>query len=271
LAEQAMAAHQVSVNRACRLLGISRSVYHYKLKLSDDDQIRQTLGELADKHRRYGFGLMFQKVRQRGHGWNHKRVYRVYCEMRLNLRRKPKKRLPCRNKVALVSPSKMNVSWSMDYMSDALMTGKKFRTVNIIDDCNREVLGIKASVSLPAKRVTEYLELIACRQGYPLQLRVDNGPENISKEMVTWARNHHVSLRYIQPGKPAQNAYIERFNRTYREEVLDMYLFKNIAEVQAITDNWLREYNYERPHQSLGNLPPKEYIKRQLVSTNPLY
>lgn len=241
MADYVLKAHQASVNRACKLLNISRTVYHYKAKSVKDVEVKQTLKELAEKHRRYGFKKMFQKIRQRGYQWNHKRVYRVYCDMQLNLRRKPKKRLPSRNKIALTQPGRMNVSWSMDFMSDALTNGRRFRTVNIIDDCNREALGIKASVSLPSKRVVEFLDLIACQRGYPLQLRLDNGPENISKIMIDWAKKHGVHIHYIQPGKPAQNAYIERFNRTYREEILDMYLFRSIAHVQAITDKWLQE------------------------------
>lgn len=254
----------------CKLLNISRSVYHYEPKLANDNEIQQMLKKLAEKHRRYGFKKMFQKIRQYGYQWNHKRVYRVYCAMQLNLRRKPKKRLPSREKIALAQPGRMNVSWSMDFMCDALINGRRFRTMNVIDDCNREALGIKVSVSLPAKRVTEFLDLIAFQHGYPLQIRLDNGPENISKAMVTWAKKHGVHIHYIQPGKPAQNAYIERFNRTYREEVLDMYLFRNITDVQVITDKWLREYNSERPHESLGNLTPKGY-KEKLVSTNALH
>jgi putative transposase len=236
--------------------------------LDEDEQINQVLNELVEKYRYYGFKKLYQKIRQRGFGWNHKRVYRVYCELGLNRRRKPKKRLPTRTKVTLVQPEKMNGSWSMDFMSDALMRGTRFRTVNILDDCNREALGIKASISLPAKRVTEFLDGIAVWRGYPAQLRVDNGPENISKEMAAWAKNHGVFIHYIQPGKPAQNAYIERFNRTYREEVLNRHLFKTIADAQAITDQWLQEYNGERPHESLGNLTPWGYRDKLLASTS---
>lgn len=238
--------------------------------MADDDAIKEVLKGLADKHRRYGFEKMFRKIRQRGFRWNHKRVYRVYCEMKLNLRRKPKKRLPAREKVALAQPEKINMSWSLDFMSDALRSGRRFRTVNVLDDCNREALGIKASISLPAKRVTEFLDFIANRRGYPLQVRVDNGPELLSAEFTGWAKKHNVHIRYIQPGKPAQNAYIERFNRTYREEVLDMFLFKNINEVQSITDRWRKEYNNERPHEALGHLTPQAFMG-QSVSTYALY
>lgn len=179
-------------------MNISRSVYRYEPKLASDEEIKHILSALADRYRRYGFTKMMDKIREQGHRWNHKRVYRIYCEMGLNLRRKPKKRIPARQKVTLVVPEKMNVSWSMDFMSDALMNGRKFRTVNVIDDCNREALGIKASVSLPAKRVTQFLDKIAFIRGYPSQLRLDNGPENISKEMQKWALVHGVHIHYMQ-------------------------------------------------------------------------
>lgn len=262
---------QISVSRACKLLKLSRAVYHYVPVLSNEEEVKEVLIRLAEKYRRYGFKKLFQKIRQEGHGWNHKRVYRLYCALKLNLRVKAKKRLPSREKVALAVPESINMSWSLDFMSDALRTGRRFRTVNVLDEHNREALGIKAEVSLPAKRVTAFLEKIARTRGYPKQLRVDNGPENISQEMKSWAKQHGVHLHYIQPGKPAQNAYIERFNRTYREEVLNMHLFRNIDQVQQITDRWLKEYNGERPHESLGNLTPWSFAQRQLGSICSLY
>jgi putative transposase len=210
-------------------------------------------------------------LRRKGFGWNNKRVYRIYCELKLNLRKRPKKRLPSREKLALVQPALTNTCWSLDYMSDALMNGRRFRTVNVLDDCNREALGIRASFSLPAERVTEFLDEIAARRGYPNQLRVDNGPENISTVMWLWSQKHSVTIQYIQPGKPAQNAYIERFNRTYREEVLDMNLFYDINHVQMITDEWLVKYNGVRPHESLGNLTPWEFSEKLNVPTKGLH
>jgi putative transposase len=213
----------------------------------------------------------FPMLRRKGFGWNNKRVYRVYCELNLNLRKRPKKRLPSREKLPLVQPAYINACWSLDYMSDALINGRRFRTVNVLDDCNREALGIRASFSLPSERVTEFLDEIAARRGYPNQLRVDNGPENISMVMMQWAQRHHVTVQYIQPGKPAQNAYIERFNRTYREEILDMNLFYGISHVQAITDEWLIKYNGQRPHESLGNLTPWEFSEKLSVPTEGLH
>ncbi len=151
---------------------------------------------------------------------NNKRVYRVYCELKLNKRKRPKKRLPSREKLPLVQPEQINLCWSLDYMSDALMKGRQFRTVNVIDDFNREALGIRAGFSLPAERVVEFLDEIAEKRGYPLELRVDNGPENISSTMSNWAANNHVTIKFIQPGKPAQNGYIERFNAPFAKRYL---------------------------------------------------
>ena len=250
---------------------LSRSAYSYKTVVEDDKQITEVLRELAHKHKRYGFRKMFCMVRRKGFSWNHKRVYRVYCSLKLNIRKKPKKRLPARDKITLEQPNQLNICWSLDYMSDALMYGKRFRTVNVLDDCNREALAIKAGISFPTRRVVEVLEEIGQEKGFPTKIRIDNGPENISREFKKWAVSRNIKLEYIQPGKPAQNGYIERFNRTYREEVLDMNLFRNIGEVQLLTDQWMHEYNNKRPHQSLGNLTPKEYGEGKSFSTFGLY
>ena len=250
---------------------LSRSTYAYQPMGKADEQIKKILKDLTDKHKRYGFRKIFCMVRRKGFPWNHKRVYRVYCSLGLNIRKKPKKRLPVREKVTLEQPTGLNICWSLDYMSDALIYGKQFRTVNVIDDCNREALTIKARLSLPSKRVVEILEEVAQKKGYPTKIRIDNGPENISREFKQWAKLRRIELEYIQPGKPAQNGYIERFNRTYREEVLDMNLFRNIQEVQQLTDQWIREYNNERPHQALGNLTPREYGQHKNFSTFRLY
>ena len=195
--------------------------------------------------------------------FNHKRIYRAYCDLKLNLKIKPKKRLAPRTKVQLTHPSKPNLCWSLDYMSDSLSHGRRFRTANIIDDYNREVLGIKVAYGLPAKQLTLWLEQIAETRGYPQQIRVDNGPENISKHFMAWASSRGIHIKYIQPGKPAQNAYIERFNRSYREAVLDMYLFRSIGEAQRLTNCWFKHYNQERPHEALGFMTPQQYKDRQ--------
>lgn len=260
--------NKVSAYRVCRLLKLSRTVYGYRAKKTDDTEIKEALEIIVKKHVRRGFKKCYDKIRLDGHLWNHKRVYRVYCELGLNLRKKPKKRFPSREKQVLAQPNNINLMWSMDFMSDALMDGRKFRTLNIIDDFNREALRIVAARSLTSKYVTQYLDEVSEIRGYPQSLRTDNGPEYISHVLKDWAKLHGVKLIYIQPGKPAQNAYIERFNRTYREEVLDMYLFKSIEEVQEITDKWSYDYNYERPHESLKSMTPHGYAMKHSNSTN---
>jgi putative transposase len=178
--------------------------------------------------------------------------------LKLNLKRKHKKRLPPRDLKPLEQPMALNKCWSLDFMSDALLTGKRFRTVNVIDDFNREGLGIKVGFSLSAQKVTCWLDNIAGTKGYPENIRVDNGPEYVSRHFYQWAKSHDIVVNYIQPGKPAQNAYIERFNRSYREEILDAYLFQNIQEVQYLTNEWLDHYNGVRPHEALGFKTPNQ-------------
>ena len=249
-----------STRIACRALHLSRTVYRYKPDLTRDDPVIEVLLKLADQHPRYGFGKVFPIIRRRGYNWNHKRVHRIYCELNLNIRRKGKKRLPSRNPDPLSVPESINQCWSADFMSDALWCGRRFRTFNLVDDYNREVLTIEVARSLTADRVVVALDRVATWRGYPQKLRLDNGPELTSLRLADWAEKHGVRLEFIKPGRPMQNGFIERFNRTYRTEVLDMFVFKQLKEVQEITENWVTEYNEERPHESLGNLTPKEYL-----------
>jgi len=236
-------------------------LYYRSPKKSDDDKIKKLLFQLASKNIRWGFAKMYVVIKQNGYKWNHKKVRRVYCELRLNLRKKPKKRLPYRTGQILLQPLKANYCWSIDFMSDALACGQKLRTFNVIDDFNREGLGVLVGRSLPSKRVTNYLDWIAVNRGYPEIIRCDNGPEFISREFLEWAQKHGIIIQHIEPGKPSQNAFIERFNRTYREEVLDINLFFTINEAQAISDEWLGNYNNYRPHESLKNLAPIEFAR----------
>lgn len=249
----------MSLRAACKALQLSRSTYHYQPDANRDQPVIEKLLELVEKYPRYGFGKLFDLLRRQGHRWNHKRVYRVYCSLKLNMRRKGKKRLPQRNPEPLSVPASINQCWSVDFMSDTLWCGRVFRTFNVIDDYNREALAIEVDLSLPAQRIIRVLERLAAWRGYPAKIRMDNGPELTSVKMAGWAEEHGVELEFIKPGKPTQNSYVERFNRTYREEVLDFYVFRTLSEVREITDNWITEYNEERPHYSLGNLTPAEY------------
>lgn len=218
--------------------------------------IKSRLLSLASRYPTYGFKSLYGLLRNEGHAWNHKRIRRIYCELGLNLKRKPKKRLAPRTAVQLEVPSQSNQTWSIDFMHDVLTGGRRFRTMNVIDDHRRECLGIKVAFSMPSVVATSHLDQIASSRGYPKRIRLDNGPEHISGNFIQWAKSHDISLQFIQPGKPAQNAYIERFNRTYRESILDMYVFDNLQEVKQLTKEWINHYNFERPHQALGMKPP---------------
>lgn len=153
-------------------------------------------------------------------------------------------------------------------MSDALRCGRRFRTFNLVDDFNREALAIEIDLNLPAARVIRVLERVVSWRGYPQKLRMDNGPEFISSALAEWAEHHGIHLEFIQPGKPTQNSYVERFNRTYRDEILNMYVFRTLTEVRERTECWVREYNEERPHDSLGDLTPWEYLAKSERSEN---
>jgi putative transposase len=255
--------HGLSERQACNMLDLSRSAFRYQAKKPDDKVIAEALLELAGRKPRWGFGKMLGILNREGNGWNHKRIRRVYCELRLNLRVKPKKRLPKRVRQPLVQPKYANQSWSIDFMSDSLTSGRTFRTLNILDEFNREALWIEVDTSLPAERVVRVLEMIISWRGCPIQIRMDNGPEFISHRLAAWAQEHGVHLVHIQPGKPAQNGYIERFNRTYREDILDAYLFSSLNEVREITEEWIEEYNTIRPHDALKGLSPYQYYTNQ--------
>ncbi|SXF65418.1 integrase catalytic subunit [Klebsiella variicola] len=213
----------------------------------------------AERYPRYGFKKLFQVLRRQGNAWNHKRVHRIYCLLKLNFRRKGKLRLPVRNPAPLATPEAMNQSWSIDFMHDALVCGRRFRTFNVVDDFNREALAIEIDLNIPAQRVVRVLDRIVANRGYPLKMRMDNGPELVSLTLAQWAEEQGLMLEFIRPGKPTQNAFIERFNRTYRTEILDFYLFRTLNEGLEITERWLAEYNSERRHESLNNLTPEEY------------
>lgn len=244
--------------RACRIVGLSTSAAYYKSH-KDDSEVITKLQDLAIKHPTRGFWVYYGRIRNEGLKWNHKRVKRVYNLMGLNIRRKHKRRLPHRDKIALEQPDQVNKKWSMDFMSDALTNGRKFRTFNLIDDFNREVLAVEADTSLPARRVVRILERVIWEKGKPESIRVDNGPEFISHTLEAFCKEHGIQLQFIKPGKPMQNGYVERFNRTYREDILDAYLFESITEVRTLSEEWIKDYNHYHPHGSLGGYSPVGY------------
>jgi len=262
--------HGISRVRACQVARLSRAaLYHPRPERGQrDGEIVAALNAIVAVELRWGFWKCFDRLRHLGYAWNHKRVHRVYCQMRLNQVRRTKRRLPKRERIPLVIEPVVNAGWALDFMHDTLYCGRKFRTLNVIDEATREALGIDVATSLPSLRVVRFVEQLVEVHGKPAAIRCDNGPELTSKEFTDWCRENKIEIRFIQPGKPDQNAFVERFNRSYRREVLDAYLFDTLDEVQEITDDWVRRYNEIRPHDALGSLPPASYREKLLAQSS---
>ncbi len=253
---------------------LPRSSYQYKKKFKDDGEIQDALTSMISKHPSIGLWQSFYRFRDQGKCWNHKRVRRVYREMKLNIRRRAKKRLPERVKQPLVIPTAPNQTWSIDFMSDSLVDGRRFRLLNIMDDFNRESLAIEVDTSLPSLRVKRALEKLIAQRSKPSIIRVDNGPEFISHVMHEWCEQQQIFLQFIQPGKPMQNAYIERKNGSLRRELLNAYLFYSLQDVRIMCEQWRNDYNTSRPHKALGYLTPLKYAEQHYQSSQhapPLY
>lgn len=226
------------------------------------------LAKLVEGRPSRGFWKCRKMLKRQGYAWNHKRIYRVYKLMELNLRRKAKQRLPKRHYAELYVPRLPDTVWSADFVSDALLNGRRFRTFNVTDDFNREAIHIEIDTSITSERLVRVFEQIQRQRALPQVLRTDNGPEFLGKRFTEWAKQARMAIQYIQPGKPNQNAFIERFNRTYREEVLNQHLFLSLEDVREATYWWMLEYNEERPHDSLGDLTPLEARVRIAGNSN---
>ena len=263
MAVKVVAQHGASIALACRAFQISETCYRYSPVLNDENkEIADWLKRLTANKRSWGVGLCFLYLRNvQGYGWNHKRVYRIYCELELNLRIKPKKRLTRDKPEPLAVPEKPNETWSMDFMADQLADGRSIRTLNVLDDFNREGLAIDVNFSLPAERGVRSLNQIIEWRGKPQVIRVDNGPEYVSGKLMAWAEKQGVRFAYIQPGKPQQNAYIKRYNRTVRGEWLGQHIFETIEEAQYKATKWLWTYNNERHNMGIGGMTPAMKLK----------
>ena len=258
-----VAEHKLSIQRSCRCVGLSPAAYYTPPRGGDRDaEVVDAINAMIDRHPRWGFWKTFKALRRKGHQWNHKRVYRVYCNLKLNQKRRAKKRLPQRFKQPLLAPLVPNHVWSADFMSDMLYGGKRFRTFNMIDDFNREVVHIEIDTSITGGRLIRIFERLRLERSLPNVLRVDNGPEFLNEDFVNWTESAGMMIQYIQPGEPNQNAYVERFNRTYRNELLDLYLFRTLDEIREATYWWMIEYNEQRPHDSLDDMTPVEYFSK---------
>ena len=240
-------------------MGLCRGSYGGRPANGKDEPVQEALQTLSGRHPGWGFWKLHHRLRKNGLLINHKRTWRIYRAMGLHLPRRLKKRLPARVKQPLVVPDAANGCWSLDFTSDVLTDGRRFRTLNVLDDYNRQLLGVEIDFSLPAARVVQVLARLVECHGRPVQLRTDNGPEFISARLTEWCEAQGVILHWIQPGKPTQNAYIERFNGSFRRELLDAYLFRSLAHVRQLVGDWMLNYNTLRPHQALNFMTPLEF------------
>jgi putative transposase len=248
----------VSERRACGLMELDRGTYRYRSLRVEDGRLRTRLRELAETRRRFGYRRLLVLLVREGWQVNHKRVYRLYVEEKLSLRRKRgRKRSGVRQ--PLPEPVAANQVWSVDFMTDALSSGRRFRTLNIVDDYTRECLAIEVDTSLGGIRVVRVLETLKQRRGLPLKIRSDNGPEFVSRAVDQWAYEQNLQWHTIQPGKPMENGYVESFNARFRDECLNENWFTDLADARSSIEQWRRDYNQQRPHSSLQYRTPEEF------------
>ncbi|KKY05500.1 transposase [Xanthomonas phaseoli pv. phaseoli] len=258
MAQSAVTSGRTNIRHACPPFPVSASFFRYQAKASaHTPRTADWLVLMPTAHRDWGFGLCYLYLRNvKGFGWNHKRVYRIYRELELNLLITPRKPPVRERPEPLAVPAAINQVLSMDFMHDQLADGRSFRLFNVLDDFNREGLGIEVDLSLPSARVIRSLEQIIDWRGKHAGIRCDNGPEYISGALLSWAQRHGIRVEHIQPGKPQQNAYVERYNRTIRYAWLAQTLFDTIDQVQDKATRWLWTYNHERPNMALGGITP---------------
>ena len=259
-----MTERDFGVTRACGLVRISRSLYRYCSRRPECAGLKERIGEIAAQKRRYGYRRVYLRLRREGWDVNRKHVYRLYREAGLAVRRRKRKRIGWVERKPLPKPLAANLSWSMDFVSDGLINGRRLRCLNIVDDCTRECLAIEVDTSITGTRVKAVMERLADTRGLPRSITVDHGPEFEGQVLDTWAYLANVQLSFIRPGKPNENAYIESFNGKFRDECLNEHWFITMAQARRVIEDWRIEYNTERPHSSLGNLTPQEFAERCL-------
>lgn len=248
----------LSERRACRATGYHRSMVRYRSLRPDDSELRRDLNELALRFPRYGYPLLHDRLARSGKYHNIKKVYRIYCEEGLQVRRRKKKRSRSQPRQPLTKPVSLNERWSMDFVSDYLQDGRGFRCLTVLEDFSSESLGIDVGISIPGEKVGCFLDLIAVERGYPSAIVMDNGPEFVSRAMDQWAYQRGVALYFIEPGKPNQNAFIESFNGRFRDECLNEHWFLNLADAQEKIEAWRYDYNHHRGRKCAGWKTPAE-------------
>ena len=251
----------VSERRACELNDLDRSSYRYEPRQDRDTELRDKLTELARQKPRFGYRRLGVLLEKNGVAVNHKRLFRVYQEAGLGVRRREKKRLE-RGRFSMPLLSRPNQEWSLDFVSDALANGRAIRALTVLDDFTRESPAIEVDSSLSAPRVTRVLDGVIDARGAPDSIRIDNGPEFTSRWFVAWAEGRKIRLTYIEPGKPAQNSFIESFNGRFRDECLNANWFENLADARRKIDAWRVDYNQHRPHSSLAYRTPEEFARQ---------
>lgn len=251
----------ISERRACELNDMDRSSYRYQPRDDQDGQLRDKLTELARQKPRFGYRRLGVLLERRGEAVNHKRLFRVYQEAGLGVRRRERKRLE-RDRVGMPILVRRNQEWSLDFISDALANGRAIRSLTVLDNFTKESPAIEVDRSIPAPRVTRVLDAVIDQRGVPERIRVDNGPEFTSRCFLTWARQRRIELVHIQPGKPVQNSFIESFNGRFRDECLNTNWFTNLVDARRKIEAWRIDYNQHRPHSSLAYRTPEEFAQQ---------
>jgi transposase InsO family protein len=264
---RAMVMRGLSERRALIVVRMSASSLRYVQAPDQNASLRARIEALAHRHRRYGAGMIYLKLRQAGVVANHKRVDRLYAEARLQVKRRRRKKVPHGDRQPLVRPSQPNEVWSADFVFDRTAEGRVLKCLTIVDDATTEAVATVPARALGGLAVTRILDRLAIDRGLPTALRTDNGPEFCSRAMLTWAYDRGVTLRLIEPGKPNQNAYIESFNGRFRDECLNEHWFTSVPHAQTIIETWRREYNDERPKKALGGLTPAAYARQLTTGT----
>lgn len=253
----------ISERRACQLVGLSRTVLHYASKAQpENEQLQARLIELAGERRRFGYRRLHALVRREGVSVNHKRLYRLYSDAGLTVRRRKRRHGVAVERQALELPSGPNEVWSMDFVSDALASGRRIKVLTIVDDFSKESVNLAVDFGISGHYVTRVLDQAARFRGYPKAIRTDQGPEFTGKALDQWACQHGVQLKLIQAGKPTQNAFIESFNGRFRDECLNDHWFTSLAEARILIAAWRRDYNQHRPHSALEYQTPAEFAAK---------
>jgi len=255
----------LSERRCLQMLAMSASSLRYQPAPDRNEALREQILALAYRHRRYGAGMIYLKLRQAGQRVNHKRVDRLYALERLQVRKRRRKKVPIGERQPLVRPEAADQVWSMDFVFDRIAGGRALKCLAIVDDATTEVVAVEPEHAIGGNQVTRLLDRIHARRGLPQVIRTDNGAEFTSKAMLTWAHERGVALRLIQPGKPNQNAYIESFNGRFRDECLNEHWFTSLSHARSVIATWTREYNEERPKEGLGGLTPAAYAKQLAI------